>query len=876
MLQLRWFLSTIALVALLAMPGFTNAEVTTERDDKGVWFIEAEDSDSLHEVFKAMGYAAARDRLWQMETFRRTANGTLAAIFGEDYLEQDMWVRITGYSDTQLTEGYKALDAETKDIIDGYVAGINERIGEVTADPSKLPFEFRAMGQKLELGEPLPVEKWTPEDVLAWETMLLRRFDPGASTMGQITNMQLMGYLQQVFGESEGESRFSDLRWENDTDAQTYIPDDGSSQTVAADKEQAAPERSLLTADASDAEKQSDNKTAEKSFDPADWQKTAETIQSRARTRQEKLKAINAYVKMGSYAWVVDGDKTESGNPILYSGPQMGFSVPAICQEGSIEAGDLKVSGMSIPGLPGIVIGRTPHHAWSMQVGHAHTTDYYIESPNDVQAARTETIEVAGGGDVEVPVYTSDHGPVINPMPYNPDTYTQAEDGPIITWRYSHRGHEFETVSAFLDLARAESMDEFGSALEDVAVSQHFCYADKDGNIAYWMSGMDPVRPEGEYRLPQGFQEEPAEWGADTELKPLSTDRNPDQGFYGGWNNKTSDEYNNSYNNFSYSFGPFHRAHVIEDYLSSNDNLSFEDVRDLALNIATTDSIRKGGNPWEFVKEDFRDAVENHSTEQRQDALQIMEGFDGHFVAGGQENWVDGTDRSDAWILADAWIRKVIDLTFTDELGTGQSGIYTSGTEEETGEWKNPTILFNVILHALDEESDIENNHNWFDDVVNTPDTEETADQIIVAALDNVLADLGERPWGEDKRDTIEFNHDLFNEEPLDENPLHEIPFASRSTYAHCVELGSDGPMRIESMFALGQSGNILANANREPVFDDNFFSMTAVYDSFAHRDFPTFAAQTDDGDGDENGDTGDTGGDDDDDTCFIRAIRPN
>ena len=296
----------------------------------------------------------------------------------------------------------------------------------------------------------------------------------------------------------------------------------------------------------------------------------------------------------------------------------------------------------------------------------------------------------------------------------------------------------------------------------------------------------------------------------------------------------------------SYFFGPFHRAHVIEEYLESHDNLTFEEIRDLALNIATTDSIRDGGNPWAFVKDKFSEAVNNNPSQERTEALAIMDGFDGHFVAGGQAKWVDGKDRSDAWMLADAWIREVIDLTFRDELGNSESGVYDAANDE----WENPTVLFNVILHGLDQNSAISNNHSWFDNV-GTPDSVETAEGVIVTALDNALDDLGGRSWGINKRGDIEFKHELLDK------VVHTTPFASRSTYAHCVEMGDDGPKRIESMFPLGESGNILAGPNGEPQFDENFFSMTPVFDTFAHRNFPTF-------------DTGD----DDDDTCFIDVIR--
>ncbi|MDZ7833579.1 MAG: penicillin acylase family protein [Desulfobacterales bacterium] len=857
MKRIHWLL-VILLAAVIALPATSVAEVTTARDDKGVWFIKGHESDSIYDVFKEMGYAVATDRLWQMEKYRRSANGTLAEILGagenNKFLNQDILVRVTGYSDTELSEGFDALDAETREMIQGYVDGVNQRINEVSADLTQLPIEFHGLGQKLGLGGPLVPDQWTPEDILAWEAALLRQFDPGAQSRGQLDNARLIQYLQTAFGENLGMQMFNDLRWKNDPDAQTYIPESkANTNTTAAAGPKAAETRKVANAPSTPAEK-------EKAI--ANVQKISEPMDNLWANRVETLKQINAYVKMGSYAWVVDKDKTASGRPIIYSGPQMGFSVPSIVMEGSIEAAGLNISGMAIPGLPGIVIGRTPHHAWSMQVGHAHTVDYYFETPAEVTFHRTETIKVAGQENVEYPVFRSDHGPIISPRPYDPAGYNPAEDDPLIAWRYSHWGKEFETIKAFLNLARAQSMDEFGAALRNVAVSQHFCYADQDGNIAYWMSGMDPERPDGfDYRFPQGMLGPQAEWNAD-ELKPLSTDRNTEQGFYCGWNNKSSPDYPNSLNNMSYFFGPFHRAHVIEEYLESHDNLTFEEIRDLALNIATTDSIRDGGNPWAFVETYFRDAVNKNQTSERTRALAIMDGFDGHFVKGGKDKWMDGKDRSDAWMLANIWIQEVIDLTFTDELGNENSGVYDPEAAENDNnvydadtenpeKWKNPTVLFNVILHGLNPDSAISNNHSWFDNV-GTPDNVETAEGIIVTALDRALDKLGGRSWGVNKRGVIEFKHELLGE------VVHTIPFASRSTYAHCVEMGGSGPRRIESMFPLGQSGSILAGPNGEPQLDGNFLSMIEVFYTFAHRDFPTFDS-----------------GDDDDDTCFIDVIRP-
>ncbi|MBF0573752.1 MAG: penicillin acylase family protein [Desulfamplus sp.] len=773
-----------------------NLPVTTSRDDKGVWFITGDDKTDTYTVFESMGYAVATDRLWQAEKYRRVGRGKLAEIFGKSQLASDIKVRTTGYSDEEYQQGFNALDPESKSAINGYVAGFNRRIAEVKSDRSKLPFEFHALGKQL--GIDFVPEDWTTTDVLAWATNMLRFFDGEATEQGQIQNLALMQKLKAQFP-NYYLTMFQDLRWQDDPDAVTYIE-----KTTGTDVSSTNKNTSIY---------------ANNIDQSCDFQEIAVQMEKKNEEIVANLKDINAYVKIGSYAWVVSGAKTASGNPILYSGPQMdhafNFSVPSIVTEGSIKGAGLNISGMTIPGMPAIVIGRTPHHAWSMQVGHAHTLDYYIEDPSAIFLHRTETIKVAGETDVQLPIYRTSHGPVIN-------------SEPVISWKYSHWGKEFEIVKTYLDLARAQSMDQFGAAIDKVSLSQHYCYADKEGNIAYWMSGFDPIRPEGiDSRFPQPG-DGTAEWSDPVVYKPRSHSRNAKRGFYSGWNSRSSHDYMDSSNTPTYYFGPFHRAHVLEDYLSTHEKLTFEDVRNLAMYISTTDSVRNeylsskfetygdGGNPWKYVKADFIPAVESAKTDARINAISLLNEWDGHFVDGGESNWANGNDRSDAWILMNQWISEVLRLTFEDELGVTENRI----------------VLFNVLLHGLPKlNSTIKNNYNWFENKVDTT-APQKLDAIIVAALDNALKKLGEMPWGTDKRGNISYKHEMLG-------VLHQIPTSSRSTYAHCVEMGSSGPVRIESMIPLGESGNILMGADGKPQFDPNFFSMSDVYDGFQHRDFP-------------------------------------
>jgi penicillin amidase len=186
----------------------------------------------------------------------------------------------------------------------------------------------------------------------------------------------------------------------------------------------------------------------------------------------------------------------------------------------------------------------------------------------------------------------------------------------------------------------------------------------------------------------------------------------------------------------------------------------------------------------------------------------------------------------------DAWIKEVLRLTFEDELGAGTYG-------EQRAQ-----MLFNTLLHALPNTTDLTTTYNWFTNVV-YPQAPQTPDDIVVAALDTVLADLGPMPWGTDQRGQIEFRHEViagvYAQAPFPQlDPVvHTMPFSSRSTFAHVVEYDAGGPVRIESMFALGQSGDIRIGAELvpgilyAPVYDPNFKSMTGVYDGFGHRPFP-------------------------------------
>jgi len=777
--------------------------VSTTRDAQGIWFIEG---GSLYDVYEAMGYAVAADRLWQMDIYRRTARGKLAEILGPAGVELDVPMRIMGYSDEEYAAQFAGLSDEVQTVVQAFTDGVNRRIGEFYAgDWLAMPYEYWlfCIQSVLLNGIGLPVlpTTWETADVLATMMLLARFFDGEGDWINndpaQPENFLLVETLGAVYG-MEGQAMFGDLRWVNDPSALTVVPSGGAKALQSA--QQGTPAFDGVNLDA---------------LRNAITDMNAQT----ARIRQ-LLENVGANVDLGSYAWSMSGEKTASGNPMLYSGPQMGFLAPAIISEGSIRSGGLEVSGMHVPGIPAFFVGRTPHHAWSLQTGHAHTVDFWLEAPETVSLHRMETIEVFGGDPVMLPVFRGLHGPIISPMPYNPMDPPEI----IFSWAFSAWGHEADSIGFALNAARAQSMDDFDATVATAPVSFHMNYIDRDGNFAYWMSGWDPIRGAGYHPLFPSVTGTTGEWTG--ELRPRTNDRNNPRGWYGGWNNKAAIDYPNGTSNYSYYFGPWHRAHVVDEYLSTHDDLTFEEVRELALNIATTDSITGGGDTWSFVADTFKAAVAADPSDDRNQAIAMLDAWDRHFVAGGPSEWRFGAYKADAWMLQDWWVNEVLRITFEDEFA--MAGM---NWEEQPH-----IILFNVLLRALAGQT----YYDWFQDKRGTGDKPTGSEAIIVRALDNVIEHEGLGPYNE-PRGTISHNHSVFGLLDILGPIWYGTPYARRSTYAQVVEYDMNGPVRIESMFPLGESGAMYYNGTLSPTFDPNFFSMVPVFDAFMPRPFPLF-----------------------------------
>ena len=199
---------------------------------------------------------------------------------------------------------------------------------------------------------------------------------------------------------------------------------------------------------------------------------------------------------------------------LLLGAPQMGppqQNAKAVTSEvellvGDVNDAELHVAGMTVPGIPGVIIGRTAGRAWTFTTGYTDNTDTYIETTDEAFQQYfydgafqpfeviTETIDVLGSAPVEYTHLRTVHGPV-----YMADAGNQQ----AFTYKYAFWQRELEMATALYSAWKADDVAGFQAAAEQIPVSFNFFYADKEQNIAYWHVGDYPVRPDGtDPRLP--------------------------------------------------------------------------------------------------------------------------------------------------------------------------------------------------------------------------------------------------------------------------------------------------------------------------------------------------------------------------------------
>lgn len=291
----------------------------------------------------------------------------------------------------------------------------------------------------------------------------------------------------------------------------------------------------------------------------------------------------------GSNNWVVSGDKTKSGKPILADDPHLGLSTPSIWYQMHLQSPEQNVSGVIFAGIPGIILGHNDEIAWGVTNVGPDVQDLYIEIPNpdnptqfrydgewEQAEVRKEPIKVKDGETVDFEVTVTRHGPIMTDLVFK-ETEPSAEFS--MQWTALQPTTELRAVLGF---NKSKSWDDFEQALEDFkAPAQNFVFASKDGTIAYKANGQIPLRKQGDGQLPVPGDSSDYGWEGFIPWNELPTVVNPEEGFIATANNEViGEEY--PYHITDFWAQPY-RFERIKEVLEANDSLTVEDMMNLQM-----------------------------------------------------------------------------------------------------------------------------------------------------------------------------------------------------------------------------------------------------------------------------------------------------
>jgi len=503
--QLALVLVTLAIVVVMVLGGITtqrgwpqtsgqitidglHSSVTVNRDRYGIIQITADDQ---HELFMAQGYAHAQERMWQMEISRRIGAGRLSELFGASQVDTDRYIRTLGWR-AAAARDLGAMSPNSIAIMTAYADGVNAWINQHNGRLSTAFVVAGLLSGSGGLGG-ITLEPWTPLDTATWQKVQ-------AWSLGGNVDTEIFRLLADARLGSKAKT--DELFPAYDTTAPVITPTGLVGSGGAGAPGGTAAAVSNTRSSSSNLPALSDANVAAL----ADVAHLGSTVAGLAGLdRGDGLVGSNG---VGSNNWVVSGDKTQSGKPILANDPHLGFSMPSVwimnglhCSHVS-EACPWEVAGVSFPGAPGVVLGHNAQIAWGATNVGPDTEDLFLETVDEndptrymYQGAsvpfdvRHETIKVAGGADVELDVRSTRHGVVLS------DVDTRLKDGPVLSLRWTTTAETDLTLESFFKVDVASNFDEFRAAFDGYgSPSQNFIYADVDGHIGYVLPGLIPLR----------------------------------------------------------------------------------------------------------------------------------------------------------------------------------------------------------------------------------------------------------------------------------------------------------------------------------------------------------------------------------------------
>lgn len=518
-------------------------------EDREVPHIRAQND---HDLYLALGYIHAQYRLFQMDLQTRAAGGSVSEILGKKAIDFDKAQRRKGMvygAENSLKEVEK--DPPTRALLDAYTAGINAFIQ--TLSPATLPIEYKLMDF-----EPAP---WTN-----LRTALLMKYMAD----------DLTGYTEDIAQSALrtqlGDEKLHFLFPEKLAGAIPVIP--GGTAWGAPSLPQPAPPVPF------------------DSLFPA-WhppQPPPNRAPGRKADYFNQLREERSGI--GSNNWVISGDHTASGAPILCNDPHLGLNLPSLWFEVQLTAPGINVYGVSLPGAPGVIIGFNDSLSWGLTNNYRDVKDYFLIRPADkdhywfdgqkrAYEQRLERIVIKGGGEVTDTVRYTIHGPVQydagNPAP---DSSKQ----PLAMQWMAHQGTN-ELKAVYL-VNRAHNYEAFVQGISYFSCpAQNFAYADRKGNIAMWGQGRFINKWKDQGRFIMAGNDSRTLWGAAIPTAENPHVLNPPQGYVASANQTvTDDTYPYWYNGNFTETRSWEINHFIRQMLKEKKAITIADMQALQNN----------------------------------------------------------------------------------------------------------------------------------------------------------------------------------------------------------------------------------------------------------------------------------------------------
>jgi penicillin amidase len=523
------------------LPGLS-APVTVRRDAHGVPHIDAATQDDL---FTAQGYVTAQDRLWQMDMLRRHGEGTLAAVLGPGLVKHDEEQRVLELGNT-ARRIYQNLPPAQRNQVDDYARGVNAYIAHCEATNS-LPPEFKLLFYK-----PAP---WTGVDSIAVGMTMVETLDTHVLT--KLDRPKVDARLHNAKLESD---LFPTGSWRDHPPTGTVIdlskpqppqppPANPPEETGAASQ----PPPSLPT------------------FTPPSElvPRSLAAVLGLPTCRQ---------CTAGSNNWVVAGDHTASGKPLLSNDMHLDLTVPNIWYMAGLQAPGIHVTGVTLPGVPWVIAGHNDHVAWGFTALGGDVQDLYIEKLDgeghyqggDGQwhplTHDRETIDVRGGRNVTLDIQFTDNGPLLNPL--------LPKSAPPIALKWTLFDPTLNSIPLF-QIDTASNWDEFRAALQAWCwPTQNVVYSDDQGHIGYQAVGRIPIRSAGLTEEP--IQNDSDQWQGYIPFDDMPGVYDPPSGFLATANSRVTTE--ESKYPITLEWGEPYRAQRIYKLLQGRNGLTPRDM----------------------------------------------------------------------------------------------------------------------------------------------------------------------------------------------------------------------------------------------------------------------------------------------------------